>query len=74
MNEEEAEPLTLRAGRELGLDVEKSIERRQTYMDKKHVWDEGRFPYLGVLREEVGPEETRAKIREMVDRGFDFSI
>jgi len=74
MDEEAIEPLTLRAAGELGLDVESSGERDRDYAARKHVWNEDVFPYLGVLREEVGPEEARARILEMSERGFDFSI
>jgi hypothetical protein len=74
LNEEEVEPISLRAGRELGLDIERSEERNRVYEEKKHVWNEGLFPYLGVLKGEVGPEEAKEKIRDMTERGFDFSV
>ncbi len=75
MDEEEAELLTIRAGKELGLDVSGPAgQRKEVYAETKRVWNEGLFPYLGVLRGEVGPEEAKAKIREMADRGFNFSV
>ena len=75
MDEEDAEELTLRAGRELGLDEGLSAERRRDlYKEDRRVWNEGRFPYLAVLRGEIGPEEARAKIREISERGFDTSV
>jgi hypothetical protein len=74
LDEEAVEPITVRAGRELGLDIDRSEERNKIYEERKHVWNEGLFPYLGVLRDEVGPEEARTKIKDMAERGFDFSV
>ncbi len=75
MDEEEAEELTLRAGRELGLDSSLSEDRRRgIYAERRRVWNEGRFPYLAVLRGEIGPEEAKARIEELSQRGFDFSV
>jgi len=75
MNEEEVESLMAEVARRLGVDITEDVdERRDLYAKRKHVWDEGRFPYLGVLRNEVRPEEAKAKIREMSERGFDFSV
>jgi hypothetical protein len=75
MDEGEAEELTLRAAGEMGLDGNLSgEERRGIYSEKRHVWNEGRFPYLAVLRDEIGPEEAKRKIDELSERGFDFSV
>ena len=74
LDEEGVEPISLGAGRELGLDIEISGERKAVYEERKHVWSEELFPYLGVLRGEVGPEEAKAKIGDMTERGFDFSV
>jgi hypothetical protein len=75
MDEGEAEELTLRAAGEMGLDGNLSgEERRGIYTEGRRVWNEGRFPYLAVLRDEIGPEEAKKKIEELSERGFDFSV
>ena len=74
LDEEGVEPISLRAGMELGLDIEIPEDRKVVYEERKHVWSEGLFPYLGVLRGEVDPEEARTKIKDMTERGFDFSV
>jgi hypothetical protein len=75
MDEGEAEELTLQAGRKLGLEANLTEEeRRDIYAERRRVWNEGRFPYLAVLRGEIGPEEAKAKIEELSERGFDFSV
>ena len=74
LDEEGVEPISFRAGREMGLDIEISGERREEYEERKHVWSGDLFPYMGVLRGEVGPEEAKARISDMTERGFDFSV
>jgi len=74
LDEEGVEPISLRAGRQLGLDIEISEDREEVYEEMKHVWSGDLFPYLGVLRGEVGPKEARMRIRDMAERGFDFSV
>jgi hypothetical protein len=75
MDEGEAEQLTLRAARELGLDLADSVgDRRTEYSETKRIWDEGLFPYLGVLRNELSPEKAKALLREMEEKGFDLGV